>query len=482
MTAGPAARPEAFVASGRVGLEPVRALPAGLLAERRSELDEARIGRGQAERPTGLPLLVRVVDVVVGRVDLDGPGQGVGLAAVLGAEATDVHLPEVELGLAVDDPGRDLPPDPPGAGDSVGAEPGRDEEPADGALAEDELVVRGEPLGSVDHPADPGVTDRRDPADGPVHDLLEARPVGCQETAVEVGRDPVEGPRCWVALVAAHAQPADLLPEVDQVVGVAHRRQRRRHAVDPLSEQVLVGHRDDRNVDPCEPADLRGEHAARVDHDLGPDRPLLAVLDDPDPGHPAVGHVDRGHPRPGLDPDPPSAGAGGERLGEARRVEPAVGRQVDGAEHAVERHQREEGAGLTRADELKRQPERLRPAGLAGELLEPLRRRGQAERADLVPGRVDAGLGRESPVELDPVHHHPGQGHARPELADEAGRVERRARRQLGALDEDDVRPAKLGEVVGDARPADTAADDHRPCVVHPVANSARRPDGASRP
>ena len=57
----------------------------------------------------------------------------------------------------------------------------------------------------------------------PGHDLLEARPVRRQELAVEVGRHAVEGPRRGIALVAAHAQPADLFAEVAQVVRVAER-------------------------------------------------------------------------------------------------------------------------------------------------------------------------------------------------------------------------------------------------------------------
>jgi hypothetical protein len=61
---------------------------------------------------------------------------------VLAAEPPNVQVPQVELGLAVDDPRRHLAADPASAGDPVSAEPGRDEEPADLGLAQDELVVR----------------------------------------------------------------------------------------------------------------------------------------------------------------------------------------------------------------------------------------------------------------------------------------------------------------------------------------------------
>ena len=126
----------------------------------------------------------------------------------------------------------------------------------------------------------PRVGHRRDAPDGAFHDRLEARPVGREELAVEVGRDAVERPRRRVALVAAHAQPADLLAEVDEVVRVAQLGQARVDALDRLGEEVLVGHRDDRHGDAGQPPDLGREHAAGVDDDVGGDlRALALVLD-----------------------------------------------------------------------------------------------------------------------------------------------------------------------------------------------------------
>src|SRR5205814_3924808 len=128
--AGPAARAPRGVAVRGIRLEPVRPLPAGFLTEGAAKLDQARVGRGEAQRPTGLPLLERIVDVVVRGVNLGGAGQAVRARAVLIAEAPDVHLPQVELRLAVDDPLRDLASQPAGPGDAVRREPCRDEEAA----------------------------------------------------------------------------------------------------------------------------------------------------------------------------------------------------------------------------------------------------------------------------------------------------------------------------------------------------------------
>src|SRR5262249_45373866 len=81
---------------------------------------------------------------------------------------------------------------------------------------------------------------------------------------------------------------------------------------------------------------------------------------------------------------------------------------------------------------------------------------------DLAPPGLEADLLSERPVQLDRAHHHPGEAERAAQLADEPRGVERRAARQLGPLDEDDVAPAEPREPVEDRAAADTAADhDH---------------------
>ena len=110
--ARPATRAQRLIAVLRVRLEPVGPLPARLLAEARAQLGQAAVGRREPQRTPRLPLEVGVLDVVVGGVDLGGALQGVALAAVLAAEAADVHVPEVEAGLTLDDPLCQLPAHP----------------------------------------------------------------------------------------------------------------------------------------------------------------------------------------------------------------------------------------------------------------------------------------------------------------------------------------------------------------------------------
>src|SRR5262249_6329309 len=166
------ARAPPLVPGRGVGLEPVGPLPTRLLAERRAELAKPRIGWREAEPPSLLPLLVRVAQVVVRAVDLVRSLEREAAGAILRAEAPEVHVPDVQSRIALDDPVGHDPAHAAGAGDAVGAEAARDEEAADlWGLTEDELAVGRERLGAVDQPDDLGGPDCRDPVGRPFHQL-----------------------------------------------------------------------------------------------------------------------------------------------------------------------------------------------------------------------------------------------------------------------------------------------------------------------
>ena len=168
----------------------------------------------------------------------------------------------------------------------------------------------------------------------------------------------------------------------------------------------------------------------------------------------------------------------GERERELARVDVAVGRQERRAEDAVRGHRWEELLRLVGRDELERQTERLRPARLPRDLLHPLGRRGEPERPDLVPARLETHFGLERAVEVDALHHHPRERERAAELTHEAGRVERRPARELGALDEHDVVPAKACEPVEDGAAADSAPDHDCPGPISHGRTLTGRPTG----
>src|SRR6185503_8213089 len=174
--ARPASGPEALVAARRVRLEPVRALPARLLPEGRAELLEPRVGRREPERPPGEPLLARILDVVVRRVDLVRARQGVVAAPVMRPEPARIHLPDVEARDSLHDPFGDQAAHPARARKTMCAESGLHPEPTHVGLAEDEFTVWRECFGPVDEADDLRVLELGHPDDGVRHELVEALP------------------------------------------------------------------------------------------------------------------------------------------------------------------------------------------------------------------------------------------------------------------------------------------------------------------
>src|SRR5438874_9423329 len=150
MVSRPAGWTREAVGRGGIRRKPVRSLPSRLLAEARAKLLQPRVGGGEAQWPARLTLLIGIVDVVVRRVDLDRSGEGIGLATILTAEPAQVHLPQVEARLAIDDPFSHRGAHPAGTGDAMGAESRRDIETANRGLAQQEFVVRGERFRSID--------------------------------------------------------------------------------------------------------------------------------------------------------------------------------------------------------------------------------------------------------------------------------------------------------------------------------------------
>ncbi len=71
------------------------------------------------------------------------------------------------------------------------------------------------------------------------------------------------------------------------------------------------------------------------------------------------------------------------------------------------------------------------------------------------------GLGFQVGEQVGGVLGQPGEVASRPELADQPGRVPRRATRELLAFEQHDIGAITLGEVVGNAASDDAPADDH---------------------
>src|SRR4029078_4995865 len=99
--------------------------------------------RREPARPAGEPLLARVLDVVIRRVDLVGARERVVAAPVVRAEAARGHLPDVQARDSLNDPLGDELSHPPCAGEAVRTESGRDPEATYGGLSEHDNTARG---------------------------------------------------------------------------------------------------------------------------------------------------------------------------------------------------------------------------------------------------------------------------------------------------------------------------------------------------
>ena len=207
-----------------------------------------------------------------------------------------------------------------------------------------------------------------------------------------------------------------LAAEVDKQGGVTDRR----HVTGKtggLGDDVLVGHGHDRDVNSGQAPDLVGVDASGVDDDVTLDAAVVGL----DGAHRSTIDVDARDARLGEDRRPALACPLGERQGELARVQVPVGRQERSPVETVDRHRGEQPQGLLGRHHVQGQPERLGPSSLSLQLLHPFGRRGEPQRADLAPARLELDFLFEVAVELDRVHHHLGEAERRAQLADKPG-------------------------------------------------------------
>ncbi len=157
--------------------------------------------------------------------------------------------------------------------------------------------------------------------------------------------------------------------------------------------------RDDRHAHAGHAPDLGREHAARVDHDLGLDRrPTRSARRARAPPRSTSIPVTRVCVKTRA---AALARALGQRVGQLRRVEVAVGRQVGGAAHAVGDHQREQLAAPRLAE--------ISSSGSPNVFAQATWRSTSCSRSGVQARRMPPHCTQPQssvPVELDRVHHH----------------------------------------------------------------------------
>ena len=454
---GPA---EAVLLLRSIGREPLRPLPAEDLGIDRAPVLELAVERRRADRPARIAELARIVDLVHLLVLVDRLLQGV-VAERPVAVAPGVEAIHVDVGLAVHHPLGEILAGARSLGDTDRGAAAHPVVLHARRRAEQEAAVRQVGDRAVDDPLDA----RGLEAGQPVHGVFQAGrdlvQVGRQELHVEAPVDAVEAPGLGVLhLVGPDQDALLLLPVVGRGDGVAdHRRLlvERLHLGQVLGHQVLVAHVDDRHpvVDPGR--DLVAEGAGRVDHVLAGDRALLG-------NHlPFAARALLGVEHPVAQHDLGAAHARtlGHGVGRAGRVGVAVVGRVGARQDALDVQQRMQVLDLVGADDVHLDAE---VGELALDVAEPVDLVGlgrQADRAAAVPAGRLPGLRLEGLVELHPVGVDRGHGEPANEVGNQAGRVPGRARSELTLVDQHDVGPAFLGQMVEQAGTHGAAADHH---------------------
>ena len=423
---------------------------------------EPVVHRRRVQRPPRGQLLVGERDAEAPAVVLPHLGVGVGEVGPV-AEPGDVHSPDVELGVARCHPVGQGEPDAAALG-QAGHHRARDPAVADPPDRPDERVAVGrERERPVDHPLDPRRRHRRVVLEGDLQRGCDAVEVRWQQLLVEGPRRDLRRPRHAGLLVGAQEHPALLLADVDLALEVEGHRQlvsafglERGNLVHVVGHEVHVLHAEDGELEPDHPPDLTRPQPAGVHDVLGVD--LTLVGDDVPRAVAALAHVL--DPRVAVDLGAGLAGAHRVGVGHPARVDVALDRVEQGADEVLLLQQREQVHGLGSGDDLELHAE-VAPAGLGhAQPVEALAIAGEHQPAGEMDRAVLARAGLDRAVQLDRVLLQLGHVGIAVERVHPAGRVPRRPRGELLALDEYDVVPPRLREVVEHRRTDDATADD----------------------
>jgi len=281
-------------------------------------------------------------------------------------------------------------------------------------------------------------------------------PVLGQQREREVLGEPVHPPRLRHRLEAAHEQATDLFAHVDPAVGVAEHGELARHPGHGLGDDVEMLGGVQRHVDARHPAQLASPHPRAVHHRVARDITVIGA----DARRRAVLPMDAGHGHV-LD-EGGAALARAFRQGQrgVDRIRPPVPRDPHGAGQVVGAHQRPEAAGVARRDHLDLDAEALGHRRATLQLDQPLLRPRDADAARAPESRGLSRLRFELLVEHGAVAREAGEVVAGAELADEARRMPRGAAGEVATLEEHDVAPPELRQVIRDAASDDPASDD----------------------
>ena len=374
----------------------------------------------------------------------------------------DVHREHVHAGVALDDPVGEREADAAALREACHHAAGEIEVAQPRHRPDQRIAVRREGERAVDHPLDAGARDRREVREGDLEAGRDAVEVRRQQLVAEVGRRGARRPGPAGLLIGAEHEALaflsgiDLALEVDRVGQLLGPRD---HLGQVLGHQVVMLHREHRQLQPDQAADLARPQPGGVDHDLGLD---VAVGRDHQPAAVRL-RVELDHGREAVDLGAGLAGGFGVGVGHAGGVDVTLVGIEQGAPEMAGLDQGMAALDLVEPDELALQAEQPAAGVRRLEEVEALGRAGQHDAA----GQMDAaGLARDRLdllVQPDGVVLQLGDVRVAVEGVHAARGVPGRARGQFVALEQHDVLPAELGQVIEHAAADHAAADHHHP-------------------
>ena len=317
--------------------EPVRSLPAELLAEHAPQRAHPLVARCHAMRACRRPLLVRVVDGEDVGVGLFVLGLEVGGRRIV-AEPARLDAEHVDCRLAFDDPLRELPARATCGGDAEAVALVEPEVPLPPGRTDDRTAVRRVRDRAVVDVLDTEFPERRDTTDRGFDVRRQAVEVGIEQLVLAVRRRPVQVARRGAPLVRSEQQAAGFLAHVPRAVGFAqdaHLRQALGVARLDLGmrfgDDVLVLHGQDRDVETNHGTGSARE-ATRGRHHVFADDVALVRAYQPLAAGPFLDGRDS---RLAMDRRPRGTRTTGQRLREVGGLDIAVPGVADGADQAV---------------------------------------------------------------------------------------------------------------------------------------------------
>ena len=407
-------------------------LPAIVQPEYRSPCGLHLIGRALAQRAACGTFFVGEMDGKAVRVLVAHPRLGKRLVGPV-TKSRDVPGEHVVLSLAFDHPLRGHQAHAARLRET-GNDPARAEIIAQfGHRAKQNIAVGRPDHRAVDHPLDACLPHGRNAVDGAHHVLFDPFEVIGEQLMPESRRCAVLGPEAEVFFIGPNQKALPLLPHVIFTVPIRDRWQA-----------------------PVQRGNLAPPQPGRIDHPLRVDR-ALGRLDDPASVGLRDGRRGRGK---AMDLGPARPRARRIGMGHARRVHVAAIGFIHDRSDAVEIHQRVQIARFVTGDFIEIHAIELGLGRLQPELMFTRLGLRQIERAGLKHATALPGLGLQLFVEVHGIVLDAADISVVMQPVDIRRRVPCGARGQLVPLQQDNIAPSQLRQVI-ENRAADHAAPDH---------------------